>query len=457
MKKTTLILSVVVVLLIVLAPLIGNSFMQNMIDQNIKALEANGLVVKRKKDDSDYLNTQKHFEFILQNSEVFKKYLQQYTKTSLPSSFATVLEGALIGADISYSNIPFSKSIVVEIYPLELSKKVMAQIEQENPDVYMHLKKFLRSKGILQHVEYNLVSEDFNGFVKDIYEHYLFKKDAELLMQLEGVHFSGNGDFFAPKSFLLSVNKARFDVQDTKSRLSFDVNALRSSSEFISFSKYESSTKIFSLQLFLQGPQDELRLKTENIDLSSSSKRKNAQVSLDSKGFIGLLDFHSQKLDFTLVNANSDIEVSGLDEQNFETFSQLLAKSKTMNKALLQQKMQTALLELLSHGLKVDLHDLAFENIRLQEDLGSLKVHANMDIVEDKTLPDKFRVSPRVLLQNIIMHTKIRLANALFLKIIQDSPMGPMIVSYAKKDADYIYFDILFADNKILINDKLLQ
>ncbi|MMZ71232.1 hypothetical protein D1872_345290 [compost metagenome] len=52
---------------------------------------------------------------------------------------------------------------------------------------------------------------------------------------------------------------------------------------------------------------------------------------------------------------------------------------------------------------------------------------------------------------------KIKLANALYLKLIEDSPMVPTIVSYAKKDADSVYFDIHFQDEKLMINDKIIQ
>jgi len=459
MKKTTLIASILIILLIALAPLVGNMFMQKLIDQNVQVLESNGLVLKRVTDDSGYLNTKKHFEFVLQNADAFTNYVSAYTKTKMPSYVKKILSGATIAVDVQYSNIPFSKAITLQIYMLRLSSALMQEMKMNDLDAYKHFVHFLASKGILYHIEYNLVSEDFNGYVKDIDDTYMFKDGAKLVMQLQGAHFRGHGDILSPQRLSFTLKKMKFDANDGMNVFSVDINTLRSSSDFESYSKYTSNTKVFSINLLLKSPQDDIKIRLDKLDVSSASTVKNEKVSLHSNSFIQSVVFHSKKIDFSLQTLNSDISFNALDRQSYENFSELLAQSKTMNKAALQQKMQKSLLTLLSHGLHVKVSNISLQNITVNklEELGSMKIQSDLKVKANKDLATKGKIDLMLLLSSIEMDMNIKLAKALYLKLIEDSPMAPTIVSYARKDADFVYFDIHFEDTKLIINDKIVQ
>ena len=459
MKKTTLIGVVLVIFIVILVPFVGNSFMQKLINENVKDLKANGLVLQRVTGENGYLNTKKHFEFVLQNADAFTNYVSAYTKTKMPSYLKKILSGATIAVDAEFSNIPFSKAITLEIYPLHLSSTLMQEMKINDPDAYKHFVHFLASKGFLYHIEYNLVSEDFNGFIKDIDDAYTFKDGAKLLMKLKGARFSGHGDIQAPQRLVLTLNKMKLDANDGTSIFSADINTLRTSSDFESVSKYTSSLKLFSINLLFKSSRDDINIILDNFDVSSKATVKNDKVALVSKSFIESLVFHSKKIDFTLTTFNSNISVNDLNKQSYENFSQLLAESKNMNKALLQQKIQNSLLTMLSHGLHVKVSDISLQNITINkaDDLGSIKIQSDLKVKADKDLVAKTQVNPMLLLSNIEMDMNIKLANALYLKLIEDSPMAPTIASYTKRDADSAYFDIHFQDAKLMINDKIVQ
>ncbi len=459
MKKTALIVSLIVIIAIFLAPLVGNSFMKKLVDENIKALESNGLVLKKATRDSGYFNTREHLEFVLQNADAFENYLSSYAKTTMPPAMNRVFKGATIAADIEYSNIPFSKAITMQIYPLKLSGELMQEMKINDPKAYKQFVDFLESKGILYHIDYNLLSEEFSGFIKDIDEIYELKDNAKLLMKLKDAKFHGQGDLLAPKKMEFFVHTMNFDAQDGTNTLSMEVKDLKSSSDFESFSKYTSSTKVFQIKLFMQSPQDNINMLLDNMDVTSSAKMKDEKVELSSKSYIENLEFHSDKLDFALKAFNSDIVVNALDKKSYEEFVQLLANAKTMNQKLLQQKLQSSLLILFSHGLQVKISDISLENIIVDkvEELGGMKITSSLNVKEDKDFADKLKISPMLLIDNIEMNMNIKLAKALYLKIIEGSPMMPAVVSYAKKDADSVYFDIRFKDAKLMVNDKVVQ
>ncbi len=450
MKKTTLIASLIVILIVILIPLVGNSFMQKLINKNVEILKSNGLILKKSASDTGYFNTKKHFEFVLQNADVFTNYLSTYTKTNMPASVNKILSGATIAADVEYSNMPFSKAIIVQIYPLSLSSAVMKEMQKNNPDVYKHFIHFLDEKGLLYHIEYNLISKDFNGFIKDIDESYIVKDKVKIIMNLKGASFEGNGDILAPHKLQLNIKTMQFDAEDGTNTLSLHVNTLRNSSDFESFTKYASSIKVFHMGLFLKDPQNDINMSIDNLKVSSSSTVKNEKVTLMSKSFIENLAFHSQKINFSLETFNSDISINGLDKQSFEHFSELLTKSKTVQKSLLG---------LFSHGLEVKISDISLQNIIINkmQALGGLKIQSELEIKKDKNLANKLKISPMLFVSNITMNMNIQLANALYLKILEDSPLAPMIASYAKKDADAVYFDIHLKDAALTVNDKVIR
>lgn len=459
MKKTTLSISLLVIILIVLAPLIGNSFMQKLINENIKNLAANGIVLKSQKEQSSYLSTKKHFEFILKNSDAFVNYLRAYSKTKIPESVKTLFQRAIIGVDVEYSNIPFSKAIILEIYPRTFSKKLMQQMQVKSPDIYKHLKTFLDAKGILYHIEYNLLSEDFSGFIQNIDDAYTLQKNKKISMKLLDTHFRGNGNIIAPKSLKITVNTIKFNIQDAANNFTFNIDDLKSASTFTSYTHYSSKSKIHHINLSLQTPKENVNIDINNLHVNSFSKNKDKKITLSSKTSIEDFKFHSQKVNFDIENLNTHVSMQGLEAKSFETFIKLFATSNKVNNALLQVELRSSLTHLLSHGFKIEIPDISCSKFTLNKvrDLGSVKINADIQIKEDKDLIEKLKISPMLLLSNLSAKADIKLANAMYLKIIENSPMAPTIASYAKKDADSVYFHILFDDSRLMVNDKVIK
>ena len=459
MKRTTLVLSLLVIITIALAPLIGNSFMQKMIDKNIENLASHGIQLKSEKEQYNYLITKKHFEFVVQNSDAFANYLQVYTKRKISSLMNTLLQGAIIGVDVEYSNIPFSKAITLEIYPRTFSKKLMQQMQIKSPDIYKHIKTFLDAKGIFYHIEYNLLSEDFSGFIQDIDDSYTLQKNKKMSINIAGARFRGKGDIVAPESLKMHVNKIKFYIQDAVNNVAFNMNNFTSSSTFTSYINYSSKSTIHDINLLLQSPTDDVNIGINNLHVDSFSKNKNKKVTVNSKTSIENFKFHSQKVNFDIENFNSNVGMKGLQAKSFETFVKLLAKSNNVNKVLLQAQLRSSLTDLLSHGLEIEIPNISFSKFTLNKvkDLGSAKINANMQMKEDTDFIKKLKISPMLLLSNLSAKANIRLSNALYLKIIENSPMSSMITSYVKKDVGNVFFDIVFDDSTLMINDKVIK
>jgi len=68
MKKTSIIIVAVILLIIALLPVVGNKFMQNYIQESMSQVNKHGLKLESMKTDSGYLNTKKHLEFVIEDS-----------------------------------------------------------------------------------------------------------------------------------------------------------------------------------------------------------------------------------------------------------------------------------------------------------------------------------------------------------------------------------------------------
>ena len=334
----------------------------------------------------------------------------------------------------------------------------MQNIKANNLDAYKQFLHFLQSQGILYHIEYNVLSQDFSGFIKDIDEKYDLKKNSSLLFQLQGSNFAGNGNLFAPNKLRLNLHLFKLELRDDLNRVVININDLYAKTDFDSFSKYVNHMSLFHVQIAMQSSKDDISIVIDDLDTTSFSSAQNNKVNLHSQSFIQNIALYSKRLNFKLKSLHSDVSVEALDKQSYEKFAQLLAESKTMNKTLLQKQMQNRLVSLFSHGLHVKIKELSLQNIIVNnEELDGMKIQSDIRVKEDKDLVAKGKISPMFLLSDITLDMKIKLAKALYLKIIENSPMAPLIVSYAKKDAQNVYFDILFRDTQLMINDKIVR
>lgn len=243
MKKIIIFIVVAVILAAVL-PIIGNKLVENSLDDRLTTLSSYGLEVSKAETDSSYLSTKKHFEFLLRDADKFVAYLNKYSDQQIPPYVNAAFEGVLIGADIEYSNIPLSKAVTINIYPLSLSKNMMSSIKEDDLDFYNYLEKFLHSKGVLYHINYNIVSEDFDGYIQDIQESHTLKDGTKLSLNLLSATFSGNGELIAPNSIISNIQTINMEIDSAKTKVTFSLDGFSSSSSFESRSTYISGGKL---------------------------------------------------------------------------------------------------------------------------------------------------------------------------------------------------------------------
>jgi hypothetical protein len=456
MKK---IIFLVIVVGLALLPVVGNKYVQTHIKEKVANLESFGLGVKEHSVDSTYLSSKEHYEFLLKDADKFLEYLSQYSDKQIPRYVDAALEGVLVGMDVEYSNIPFMKAVAIDIYPLALSPKMQESIKKDDLDFYTYLEKFLESKGILYHINYNIMSKDFDGFIKDVAEKYTLKDGTELALELKKANYSGNGDIIAPQELSSSIDSVDLQIKSPEAKLSFELKDLSSSYSFNSQSTYVSGGKINSLLISVDGTNDNLYLNAQELQVNISSNDQGKKAELNAKASMQALAFKSKQLNFQAKDLAYDIAASKLDKDLLEKLRVMVAQANTKPSLELSNKITEVSVALFSKGMNLKIVQWYVRDITLNQTqkLGGFDVKMDLDVKEDADLAKKIQISPMLVAQNINMTLNVEISKIIYANLTANQPMTGAIQQYIKEDGDKLIFDIVFKDGALTLNGKPLQ
>ncbi len=458
--KKIIIFLAVAVLLVAALPIIGNKLVENSLDDRLTTLSSYGLEVKKAETDSSYLSTKKHFEFLLHDADKFVTYLNKYSDKQIPAYVNAAFKGVLIGVDVEYSNIPLSKAITLDIYPLSLSENMMSSIKEDDLDFHNYLEKFLHSKGVLYHINYNIVSQDFDGFVQDIKESYTLKDGTKITLNLLNATFSGNGELIAPNRLISNVDRINLEIDSAKTKVTFNLDGFSSSSSFESRSTYLSGGNLKNLKLVVDAMNENLLFEATDIKVNLSSNTQGNKAEINAKSSLKTMSIKSDEIDVVLKEFAYDIAMSGLDKDSFEEFRVVVSQAKIASSSYdLETKMKDSIIKLLSHGLELDIAKFSLENITLNksENLEGFDIKSKFIIKEDRDLATKISLSPLLVAQNVDMTINIKLSKPLYAKLTKAVPMTSMANDYAKEDGNSVLFDITFINGEFRVNGKALR
>ena len=459
MKKTSLVIVALLLVAIAILPVVGNKFMQSYVEKALGNIDAHGLKLLTLKTDESYLNTKKHFEFVVEDSSEFVEYINAHSHNQLPVQTQSDLDGTVIGLDVSYSNIPFAKSIDFALYPLKLSKVVSDELKTEDINFYEQFSKFLQNKGVLYYGEYNLINAKFKSYVKDIDEHYTLQNSSDVNITLKGTSFKGEGDILAPKKLTTRIQTMRFEAAQKVTRAKLLLKDFQTTNDFVSWNDYESSAAFEKMEFIITGTQDDVNISVDGLKTTSNAVTKHERVAMRSKTSLKSLVLASKQLNVEATNLNENVSVTDIALKPFESLSKRMMDASNTNMMLQQQAMQEDMLALLSEGLKIKIDELSLGNLTLNntQKLGGLRVKVNLNVKRDADLQKKLKQSPLLLLTNMDMDSKIKLSEPLYNLLLQNSPMAQKITAYAKKEGDDVVFNITFHNAKLQVNGKTLQ
>ncbi len=459
MKKILIFLTLIV-LTIAILPIIGNSVVEETLNTKLQTLQEHGIDIAKVDTDSTYLLTKTHYEFLLRDADKFLEYLSKYSDKQLPPYTDAMLEGIIIGGDLQYRNFPFSKAVCIDIYPLSLSTGMIDEIKKEDLDFYKYIDSFLQGKGILYHINYNVISKDFDGFLKDINESYTLKDSSEVSLELTDALYHGNGDLIAPTQLISSVEKIVLKIANDELDVDFNLNGFSSSSNFESQSTYLTSSQLDNLEFSISTIDDNLTLRSSKLNFNLSSNTQGPKAQMFAKSSFKDLTLKSKELNLKFSEFNYDISLDDIDKDSLEEFRVLLSKVRngTQNDAF-EEKIRNSLYKVLSYGARLDIADFSFKKIVLneKENLEGLTLISSLVLHEDKNFAKKMTYFPIAIVQSIDTNIKLKISKKIFAKMLELNQMVSILQEYAKDEGSSVVFEIIFKNGEFRINGKALS
>ena len=457
--KKIIILVVLLIAIVAALPIIGNSVVKEKLDTRISELKQYGIKTKTDETHSTYLNTSRHFEFVLEDSQEFIAYLNKYSDQQIPPYVNSMLDGVVIGADIEYANFPLSKAISVELYPLSLSKTASQNLQKSNNKFYKYLDAFLKQKGVLYHINYDLATSSFSGYIKDINESYTLEDNVRLNVKLSKAIFDGKGDLIAPTALTSEVKELHFEIVKDGEEMIFDLNDFSSTSSFESQTTYLTSAELKSFKMIVSASGSDFDVKMDKIRMNASSNTQGEYAELNSKTSLEALTLNSKELSFNMKNFNFDIAANGVNKEAFEELRVLFANKNIASSPALEEKLRESLLKLLSKGFVINIAEYSLENLTLNatQDLKGFDIKSTITIKEDPSLAQKIKMSPLLAIANLNLKTDIKISQEMYTKLTEANPMSSQLSKYAVMEKGNVVFLINFIDGKLSVNGKALR
>ncbi|MBU1657770.1 YdgA family protein [bacterium] len=459
MKKLLIFLSTIVGAVLLL-PVLGNKVTENELKNKIEVLTSYGVEVSKSDTDSSYFRTKKHYEFLLRDADKFVVYINQFSGSQLPPYVNAMLGGVMVGVDIEYSNFPLSEAVQIDIYPLSLSTSMMNDIQASDIKFYKYLKELFQSKGILYHINYNMLSREFDGYMKNISKEHISKDNTKITFKLSNALFDGSGLLIAPDTLNTNIESIFLQVEKEKEIFTLNIKKMLSSAIFESHSTHASSIKLQTFDLRMSGTKaDDIILNVNDISINISLNTQGSKAEFYTKSTFGDVKIISNALNLMASNFNYDIALDGIDKDSYEEFRLLVSKTKTQQADdVLQKEILDSMIKILSKGLILSIADFSLDTVILnnRQDLDGFALKAKLTLKEDADFGKKMNSSPLEMAKNIDFELVLKLSKTMYGAITEIVPAAVLIKGYAKEDAKNVVFDVKLNNGQLRVNDKAL-
>ena len=496
MKKTF----IFIILLLILAgisPIIGNKIVTYYVDQEIIAVKKKGITLNFKSETPGYFYTSKQYEFILTDVEAFAAYLTEYGAGMLPPYTDELLKSIVFRLDMTYNNIPFLEPISIDIYPMYLSDRMMGKLKTGNNIFLKNFQRFITRQGLLYHIDYNLLSENYKGHIKNIDYKERGYDGSNIILTLHNAMFNGTGSFKAPQSLQTDINKIMFKTSDTskdvsieiqnfssestksvskateemydkskevydkskemydKSKIPEHIETIKEKSEDTARDMYNTSVKMQSMFFRTKDKDknDELGVEAKNVDINISSEEGKKKSKNRSYFFFESLNLQTNDKDVKISKLVYDSSMSQIHRASFEELKTLISKVKVDTTLSNINSIKVSAINLLSHGLKVQIPELSANNIEYKgENLGGFKLISALNVKEDKNLAAKMVFSPLFIVQNLDFKVHLRVSKKIYSKFLEEVPFALLALTTTKQTANDLIYDVSYINGDLKVN-----
>jgi hypothetical protein len=398
----------------------------NEVNTQLTTLQTHGFVIEERKQDS----TGEHFIISLADMHKFAKLIPEYEAVLLAKDKSALKEFKL-GIDLSSSG----SEVSLDLYPVSFPTAELSIQEKEMID------RYIAEKTLTLHLNYNTLSNNFDGSLKDIDEQI---KNA-IGVKLIGLAFDGN---FNDDKIALNYELNEFKIADDKKSI-VELSGVSSEGTYEGLNYYISNgtTNIDKVLVNIPDTLDSVAFSDTKLIITSDVKNDL---------FESRLSMVAKTVDATIKNDNYILDTFtfdyGLKNINIEAFDKLVTALDKENPNFKSPKVEKNIEDLLASGMVFDIYKFGIENIiHNGETLKGFSLQTNFELGNNLDI-QTVETSPMQALSSITMNSKIEISDEIFSKAIQD-PRAMMVMMVQPKEVNgYKIYDIELKDSKVEVN-----
>ncbi|MFT5659543.1 MAG: hypothetical protein ACI9TV_000164 [Sulfurimonas sp.] len=495
--KKTLIYLILLLIFIGISPIIGNKIVEYYVEEEIVEVRKKGITLNFKGETAGYLYTSRQYEFILTDVDAFARYLTEYGAGMLPPYTEDLLKSIVFRLDMKYHNIPFLEPISIDIYPMYISDGIMNKLKGSGNIFFEKFEKFIMSQGLLYHIDYNLLSENYKGHIKNIDYKERGYDGSNIILTLHNAVFNGTGSFSTSSSLQADVDKIMLKTSDTSKDVTLEINKFSSQSSVSVSEKaeelYDKSKELYEktkdmyedsdlpehIETVQEKSEDTVRqmydtsmkmksmffntkdkdsdkettIEVENADVNISSEQGNKKSKNRSYFFFESLNLKTKEINVEMSEILYSASMSNIDTASFQELQSLLAQAKSSPSVDVLSDLKVSAINLLSRGFKMQIPELSVQNIHFEgEDLGGLKLISAFNVKEDKNLAAKMLFSPLFIVKNIDFKLHLKVSKKIYTKFVQEVPLALLAMVATKQTKNDLIYDVSYINGNLKVN-----
>lgn len=398
----------------------------NEINIQLATLQTHGFVIEDRKQDS----TGEHFVISLADMHKFAKLIPEYEAVLLAEDKSALKEFKL-GVDLTSSAFEVS----VDIYPVSFPT---AQLSIEEKEM---MNRYISEKTLTLHLNYNSLTNNFDGSLKDIDEQI----QSAIGVKLIGLAFDGN---FNDDKIALNYSLNEFKVADDKKSI-IELSGVSSEGTYEGLNYYISNgtTDIDKVLVNIPDTLDSVAFFDTKLKVTSDVKNDlfESRLSMVTK----TVDASIKNDNYTLDTFTFDY---GLKNINIEAFDKLVTALDKENPNFKSPEVEKNIEDLLASGMVFDFYKFGIENITHNgETFKGFSIQANFELGNNLDIQTA-ETSPMQALSAVTMNSKIEISDEIFEKAIQDPRAMMAMMVQPKEENGYKIYDIELKDSKLEVN-----
>lgn len=448
------------IIVVIVMPIIGSKMMDKKLDKRLQMLESNGVYVENSSSNFNYLKTKKYYKFIVKDKDKFVVFLQRFSENKFKPYIYDLVDGVEIGVDVKYSNIPFIDVIGLDIYPLKLSNKFMIKVDKQNPKFSKFIENFFQTKSLLYHINYDLLSSLFNGYIKNIHEKYTLDNGKEIIFNLNDSKFNGHISSKKIDKIDSKTKELSLYIVDPNENIELVCKNLESSAKINSSDNYSYSSELESFSFKIKNINKvDILVDINKLFVNISSDIEQNKVQFSNKISFDKFKMSNHKKDITLDSLNYNLFVKNIDKDNYEKLYTLLGESKYLQSKKINNKMAKIIIKILAKGIRVNLVNFSIKNIDYFErkSLKGFSFKSDLVLKENANLVKNIKYDNDFFIKEMELGSSLKISKKVFDILLQKFPVAIVAKFYAEESNENYIYNIKLKDGHLNVNDKLLR